>query len=319
MAKAGHNTKVVGTDLFGHNVEKNVMLRDKFIEPPFSVLDTKNGEWQKRKKAWLRLGIKSEEGREVQEIGMHSGNETREEWEARYGRKQQTYTSIFDPALCELMYRWFCPAGGRVIDPFAGGSVRGIVAGMLGFAYTGLELRLEQVKANRIQAEEIFGDNGHEVVWHPGDSDYTLDSMGKETEDFILSCPPYHDLEVYSDDPNDLSNMDYEKFLAKYMSIICKSVETLKENRFAAFVVGDIRDKNGFLKNFNGATKNCFKRAGAMLYNEIKLIQPYGTAMLRADRVFGSNKKVVKVHEDVLIFYKGDPKKIKEVFNESNS
>jgi hypothetical protein len=39
-----------------------------------------------------------------------------------------TCTSIFDPVLCEIAYRWFCPSGGTVLDPFAGGSVRGIVA-----------------------------------------------------------------------------------------------------------------------------------------------------------------------------------------------
>jgi len=31
-------------------------------------------------------------------------------------------TSIFDPVLCEIAYRWFCPQGGTVLDPFAGGS-----------------------------------------------------------------------------------------------------------------------------------------------------------------------------------------------------
>ena len=44
----------------------------------------------------------------------------------------QSGTSIFDPVLCELAYRWFCPPGGVVLDPFAGGSVRGIVASKLG-------------------------------------------------------------------------------------------------------------------------------------------------------------------------------------------
>ena len=38
-------------DLFGNLIEKNELLRDKFIEPPFSVLDTKSGSWQKRKQA----------------------------------------------------------------------------------------------------------------------------------------------------------------------------------------------------------------------------------------------------------------------------
>ncbi|MGB3312861.1 MAG: DNA methyltransferase, partial [Albidovulum sp.] len=61
-------------------------------------------------------------------------------------------TSIFDPVLCEIAYRWFCPQGGTVLDPFAGGSVRGIVASQLGRAYVGIELRAEQVAANQAQA-----------------------------------------------------------------------------------------------------------------------------------------------------------------------
>ncbi|KKK48239.1 hypothetical protein LCGC14_3147140, partial [marine sediment metagenome] len=58
-------------------------------------------------------------------------------------------TSIFDPVLCEIAYRWFSPPDGRVLDPFAGGSVRGIVAAYLGRDYTGIDLSLPQVEANR--------------------------------------------------------------------------------------------------------------------------------------------------------------------------
>jgi len=46
-------------------------------------------------------------------------------------------TSIFDPVLCELAYRWFCPLDGQIVDPFAGGSVRGVVASLLGRRYWG--------------------------------------------------------------------------------------------------------------------------------------------------------------------------------------
>src|SRR5882724_9329726 len=59
-------------------------------------------------------------------------------------------TSIFDPVLCELAYRWFCPPEAQVLDPFAGGSVRGVVASLLGYLYTGVELRGEQVAANEV-------------------------------------------------------------------------------------------------------------------------------------------------------------------------
>jgi hypothetical protein len=38
-------------------------LAESFILPPFSILDSKQGWWQKRKRAWLELGIQSELGR----------------------------------------------------------------------------------------------------------------------------------------------------------------------------------------------------------------------------------------------------------------
>ena len=78
-----------------------------------------------------------------------------------------TGTSIFDPVLCEIAYRWFCPPGGTVLDPFAGGSVRGIVASRLGRRYVGIELRAEQVAANIAQLH-LAGNPPPE--WRQGDA-----------------------------------------------------------------------------------------------------------------------------------------------------
>jgi len=38
-------------------------LSRRFIVPPFSVLNAREGWWQKRKRWWLSFGIKSEVGR----------------------------------------------------------------------------------------------------------------------------------------------------------------------------------------------------------------------------------------------------------------
>ena len=38
-------------------------LRDDFMLPPFSVVDTRKGWWQDRRRAWIALGIQSELGR----------------------------------------------------------------------------------------------------------------------------------------------------------------------------------------------------------------------------------------------------------------
>ena len=42
--------KTQDTDLFGNVIITDPILRDTFIEPPFSVLDTKSGNWVRRKK-----------------------------------------------------------------------------------------------------------------------------------------------------------------------------------------------------------------------------------------------------------------------------
>ena len=46
--------------LFGEDEDYLSDLFDRFIMPPYSVLDRKQGSWMRRKKQWLALGIKSE-------------------------------------------------------------------------------------------------------------------------------------------------------------------------------------------------------------------------------------------------------------------
>jgi len=288
-------------DLFGAKVEKDVLLRDVFLEPPFTVLDTRGGAWRNRKRLWKNLGIESEVSREG--INLMSTQAFAAEKYGRTAKDEMSGVSIFDPALCELMYRWFCPDAGKILDPFAGGSVRGIVAGKLGYFYTGLELRPEQVHSNREQAVRILG-AGNQAEWVTGDSEKTLDQIKNLSADMIFSCPPYLDLEVYSDDPDDLSTMKDDKFEEKYQKIISKCFDKIKDGGYAVFVVGDVRDKKGNYRMFTEMTVRCFVKAGFKCYNKAVLLQPIGTAMLRANKVFGSNKKLVKVHEDVLIFKK---------------
>ncbi len=279
-------------------IESELTLRDRFIEPPFSVLNTQTGSWRKRKDKWLALGIKSEVGRDVTVlIGKNDGTND-------YMPDMSSETSIFDPALCELMYTWFCPKGGTILDPFAGGSVRGIVAQTMGYKYTGIELRPEQVDSNREQATQLVPTD-NQPLWICGDSEKELDNLKEPVYDMVFSCPPYTNLEVYSQMEDDLSNMSYKAFLEKYFSIIKKSFTKLAPGGYAVFVVGDVRDDRGYYLDFVGDTKKIFMdmRIGAKLYNDIILLDPIGTAMIRARLTF-STGKVVKVHQNVLVFKK---------------
>jgi DNA modification methylase len=319
------------------------VLAERFMAPPFTVLNAREGWWQKRKTAWRDLGIQSELGRSTAGAGekVNSGMlmrywcahprfyEMKNAKQAELGRELSTAeflrdhfvppadskiasgTSIFDPVLAELAYRWFSPRGGLVLDPFAGGSVRGIVAASLERDYLGIDLRPEQVAANREQAKAICG--GVVPRWVNGDGLEVGEICADVQADFLFSCPPYADLEVYSDDPRDLSTMDYAQFRETYFEIIKRSCAVLKEDRFACFVVGEVRDKKGFYRNLVGDTISAFREAGLEYYNEAIMLTAVAGAHMRAGNHFAAGRKLSKTHQNILVFVKGDPKEATRV------
>jgi hypothetical protein len=388
-----------GKDLFGEVVTptRSGPLAEKFLFPPFSVLNAREGEWQDRKRAWIALGIKSELGRgeeltwtgeEVNspnlnfyrdknsvekskafksqgrqsalqnnklspggsprpacdyskgERGDGAGrplgkglarcfgqdlmkgenpnfpNKARANPDAKGGtllidqspvlvnqdnNVSATGTSIFDPVLCECIYRWFCPEGGQVIDPFAGGSVRGIVASILGLKYWGCDLSGRQIQANVEQGDKICPDN--KPLWVCGDALEQLDNAPEA--DLIFSCPPYGDLEVYSDDPRDISTMDYHAFIAVYKRIILRASKLLKPGGMACYVVGDFRDKKtGYYRGFVADTILAFREVGLPLYNDAILVTCVGSLPIRVSAQFDKGRKLGKTHQNVLIFKK---------------
>jgi len=577
-------------------------LSELFIIPPFSVLNARSGEWQDRKSQWLSLGIESQLGRAGEDgkggkgTAFSQTTQSPEMWnkknryEAEIGRTVSfdeffeafpeereagfNATSVFDPVLCELAYRWFCKSRGVVLDPFAGGSVRGIVAAKLGLEYIGCDLSEKQVVENRKQWNELpdaggintalsdfkddnlmeltpveqhgslffkrddyfrvggscggkvrtclalaegakglvtagsrsspqvnivaqiarklgipchahtpqgellpevlmAGSAGAEIIqhkagynsviiararedaektgyteipfgmecqiavietssqvanipddtkriimpvgsgmslagvlaglkeygkdipvlgvrvgadpterldkyapdewrdmvtiveagmdydtpapvtelnginldpiyeakcipfvedgdlfwivgirasevaekektidptWHCTDSRKIDDVCAGVEADLVFTCPPYADLEVYSDDPNDISNMSYDDFKDAYFEIIKKSCSLLKEDSFAVIVVGEVRDKAGNYYNFVGDTITAFLEAGMEYYNEAILVTPLGSVMLRTKKPFNNSRKLGKTHQNVLVFVKGDAK-----------
>jgi hypothetical protein len=133
--------------------------------------------------------------------------------------------------------------------------------------------------------------------------------------DLMFTCPPYFDLEVYSDNENDISNMSFEEFDEVYRDILRKTARTLKNNRFAVVVISDVRDNKDFYRDLTGITKQALAEEGCYFYNDMILLNSIGTGAFRARRGM-SNRKVVRLHQNVLVFYKGNPKEIKLNFPE---
>lgn len=307
-------------------------LADRFGVPPFSVLDARRGTWRARKREWLSLGIESELGRGDDLLGGlagQGGGGMSDQLAPRSGRTlaqgqqahrdprtgELVYTdmpataavSIFDPVLCELVYRWFSAEGHHVLDPWAGGSVRGIIASRLGRRYTGVELRGEQVAANVAQLGIAREDPA--PVWIEGESAELLRLMPRAGADLIFGCPPYYDLERYSDDPRDLSTLSHMAFDAAMHANIEAAAHVLRPDSFAVFVVGAVRHKSGRLLDMRRLMISACEAAGLQLYNDAVLITPAGSLPVRAGRAFVANRVLGRTHQEVLVFVKGDRKK----------
>ena len=90
----------------------------------------------------------------------------------------------------------------NIFDCFAGDSVFGFVSDYIGNTFIGIELRQEQVDLNN---ERLHSKKSKYIC---DDALNVLDHIKPQTQDLLFSCPPYFDLEIYSDLPNDASNQN---------------------------------------------------------------------------------------------------------------
>jgi DNA modification methylase len=295
------------------------LLKDKYGWPPFSVINTISHDWQRRKDEWEVLFKDSTIGRDVKRFNATPTNT----FSARGAdAKKAESVSEFDPYLAELMYRWFSNEGDTILDPFAGGCVRGVVASVLGRNYEGIDLNIDQIVANCQQYAELqeqYTNLKGRASWWQGDAQEQL-SYFREA-DMVFTCPPYYNLERYSTDPRDLSNQSsYAEFMHKYTSILKQSAQHLKENSFFVIVVSEVREEpRGIEKsNFVGLVPDtihilrdeCFLH----YYNEIIVMNNIGSLPIRAPKYFDQSRKIGRMHQNVLVFYKGNLANIEEKF-----
>jgi hypothetical protein len=259
-----------------------------------------SGRWQERRRWWTSWNMTSTAGR-ADNLTFDTGERT-DELAQRI--LSVGTTSEFDPVLAEIILRWWSPPGGVVMDPFAGGSVRGIVASMRGREYHGVDLSAAQVEANedaywRVCAE--LDTVGPEPLWYRGDATKWLPTI---KADLVMSCPPYGSLERYSDDPDDLSTMKWPDFCAAYRTAVARAVRRLKDDRFAVFVVGNYREGDWY-RNLEGLTIDAFESAGAAYYSQVILKNSTASSGMRASASFDIGRKPIAVHQLVLVFVKG--------------
>ena len=258
--------------------ERRSELSKEWIVPPFSVINTHKSYYKKLVDKWKKYGLGiSAIGRNNNLIGVQSNID---------GTKT-IGTSIFNPALANIVYEWFLDEPSTVFDPFCGGPERGIVAAELGHKYIGIDIREEQIQANYNAFQNT------KCKWIVSDAT----EHNYPNCDMIFTCPPYYNLEVYSDLQNDLSNQEsYNDFINLYKIVIEKCCKA--SHNWVCFVVGNIRENQNLIIDFPGDTIRVFNEYGYGLLNEI-IIYAVGSASVRTNF---KNKKLTNVHQKILVF-----------------
>lgn len=294
---------------------------------------TMTNVWNSVKGDWLRL--KSEWRERIEEAGVRTGVAnpafaTREGcWQGEQGmanvvtkdptkagkeegRAHNGNASVLDPVACEVIARFFMPAGGkRVYNPFGGGVQMGYIAGACGYEYVASEIRQNQCDANNKICSEFPG-----VKWIQSDS-ATFDPDGMF--DLVFTCPPYYKVERYVDydgtapDGEINSCGTYEEFRELLFSGYRKAIEHLNDNRFFVVMTGDSRDKNGAYYCSESETELFFKSNGLSVYNKIVYLESEFTRLAHAKKTLHV-RKFPKREQKIIVAYKGKLSKLKEHF-----
>jgi DNA modification methylase len=171
----------------------------------------------------------------------------------------------FPETMAQEFIEFFTKRGETVLDPMAGTGSTLVAALRSGRHSCGIELNPKYAEiARQIIADErtALGKPVESLTSNViiGDASHALD-FGLSTFDYVLTSPPYWDmlrakgaetqkkrrsaayLDVfYSDDPNDLGNVnDYEAFLVKLVAIYSGLKLLLREKAYLTIIVKNVK------------------------------------------------------------------------------
>ncbi|MHC4621766.1 MAG: hypothetical protein ACYTEQ_28830 [Planctomycetota bacterium] len=209
--------------------------------------------------------------------------------------------SIFNPAVAAWALNMYAPKRGLCFDPFAGGGTRAIMAAKHGLLYRGWELRAEECEAVRARVAAQGETEGVEIV--QGDSRDIGEQEQCGCADFLLTCPPYYNLERYGGGVGDLSEcVDYCSFLRGLRQCVEGCRHVLKRGALAIWVVGLFRDNEGTLVPFHHDVTRLHTENGFRMREEIVLALRNNGAVQRVGNFEKGQRHLIRTHEYALVF-----------------
>ena len=213
----------------------------------------------------------------LRSLGNHSKQSSRQQY------------SPFPEEVARICYELYLRDCKTIFDPFAGWGERHRYAKEYGKEYTGFDV--------------------NPIAIQHGSDHFTVNNELADSEsaafplfDGLITCPPYWNLEKYTDHGIDAAPT-WEIFLARYEAIFDKAWQAAKDGATFCVMVGDWR-KGGIYYDIAHQTRKIFEQLGATTIDDVvisrKAVSKIKIMLPQAKRLGYS----VKVHESLMVFKK---------------
>jgi DNA modification methylase len=129
-----------------------------------------------------------------------------------------------------------------ILDQFVGGGTTLVEAKLLNRNCIGIDVNPHALLRCKEKCNFI-GDNYGKIEIHEGDA-RDLHFINTESIDLICTHPPYADIIKYSDGiKNDISHLCINDFLEQIKIVASECYRVLKNTKFCAILMGDMRKK----------------------------------------------------------------------------
>lgn len=207
--------------------------------------------------------------------------------------------SNFRPTIAKYFYDKYLNSEGTILDYSAGWGARALAAIAGNYNYIGID-PLTSENCNNIitfcKNHDLY--NGEAVVYNTGseNTEFIKEHIKEDSVDMCFSCPPYFNLEVYSNDESQSYNKfsDFNSWIEQYWKpTVQNCLYTLKQGGYFVLIIKDIVGK---LSLKDEMVKVC-EEEGLIL----KDIYQYKTS---TDHMSSKKKtgKTTKTSEYILIF-----------------
>jgi len=165
------------------------------------------------------------------------------------GKHKNVYHGNFIPQIPNQLIRRYTKANDIVLEPFMGSGTTLFECEKLNRKYIGFDINEEMVKWVKDQMSdslfykdfEIFLANSLDKLQVDKNCEIANKKFNSKSVQFVLMHPPYMDIIKFTQNKDDLSQIDNINEFVKQFKIICQnSLKHLDKGRYFAIVIGDV-------------------------------------------------------------------------------